>query len=228
MGTSIKLEGGTVLTLAGRRALATAVLTGVHPKVQYYIASNHDYALDPAMMSSQFSGWYTHTINGYTPVNDYTSQLLAHIPQEDAVSDLLTVGLFLEDGTLFALAKPPYAMPQGIEQNFNMLIESSGINELLDFSYIPTEVFNHEAELLNTSAVLLNLHHTLFDKVKKLFQRVEAIYKKTNSDKAELKREIQASSEQSDDALKDVQLSLLNSNAVLLDLHWKSKLKQGV
>jgi len=154
MSTAIQLTGGTIITLAGRNALRDAELTGSSPQPKYYRVSANDYPLDPVMTAADFHGWYTHEINAYVPVDDDTAQFTVRIPEDEATSDMLTVGIFLEDGTLFGLAKPDYAMPRGITQVFHILHEYDNISELLDFRYIPIEELDQIAMHLDTSVTL--------------------------------------------------------------------------
>jgi len=150
MGTSIQLNGGTVLTIAGRNALRDAELTGRSAVPKYYKVSSQDYPLDPSMAGPAFNGWRQHDIDAYVPVDPSTAQFTVQVPQAEATDDMLTVGIFLEDGTLFGIAKPPYAMPRGITQVFHILHEYDGINELLDFRYLPIEAMEQELAILDT------------------------------------------------------------------------------
>ena len=154
MSTAIQLTGGTIITLAGRNALRDAELTGSIPQPKYYRVSANDYPLDPAMTTADFHGWYTHEINAYVPVDDDTAQFTVRIPEDEATSDMLTVGIFLEDGTLFGLAKPDYAMPRGITQMFHILHAYDDISELLDFRYIPIEELDQHASTIHQAIVL--------------------------------------------------------------------------
>ena len=128
--------GQVILTLQGSYALADAQATGKSIQPKYYKVSNQDIQLDPTL--TDLNGvWKTEDISGYTPISPDTVEFLIDIPPDQATDYGRTFGLYLADGTLFAVAKPPYAFPPNLRQTFKVQITYSNINQITDFQYIP-------------------------------------------------------------------------------------------
>lgn len=128
--------GQVILTVRGSYALADAQATGKSIKPQYYKVSNQDIQLDPTL--TDISGvWKQDNISGYIPIDNDTVEFIIDIPPEQAISYGRTFGLYLTDGTLFAIAKPPYPFPPNLRQTFKVQIKYSNINQITDFQYVP-------------------------------------------------------------------------------------------
>ncbi len=128
--------GKSILTIKSSYALADASSTGKSIKPKYYKVSNQDLSLDPTL--TDISGvWKQADISGYFQVNDNTVEFLVDIPPEQAADYGKTFGLYLEDGTLFMIAKPPYPFPPQLRQTFKIQLIYQQANNLIDFQYIP-------------------------------------------------------------------------------------------
>jgi len=126
--------GQSILTVKGSYALADASQTGKSIKPKFYKVSNQDITLDPTL--TDISGvWKQADISGYFPVNDNTVEFLVDIPPEEATSYGRTFGLYLEDGTLFMIAKPPYPFPPALRQTFKIQLVYNNANNLIDFRH---------------------------------------------------------------------------------------------
>ena len=156
--------GKVILTLRGSYALADAQATGKSIKPKYYKVSNRDIQLDPTLTDLQ-GVWKQDNISGYFPIDNDTVEFVIDIPPEQAISYGKTFGLYLEDGTLFAIAKPPYPLPPNLRQTFRVQIKYSNINQITDFKYIPFYETEQSLMTLQTAAVLgdeiLSLSKTL-------------------------------------------------------------------
>jgi len=159
--------GKVILTVQGSYALADAQATGRNIKPKYYKVSNQDIPLEPTL--TDISGvWKQNNISGYTPIDNDTVEFVIDIPPEQATDYGKTFGLYLDDGTLFAIAKPPYPFPPHLRQTFRIQIRYSNINQITDFKYIPF----YETE---QSLSILDLSATFGEKILKLRQEVELL-----------------------------------------------------
>ena len=128
--------GQVILTVQGSYALADTQATGKNVQPKYYKVSNQDIQLDPTL--TDITGvWKTADISGYIPIDNDTVEFVIDIPPEQATDYGRTFGLYLADGTLFAVAKPPYPFPPALRQTFRVQVRYSNINQITDFKYIP-------------------------------------------------------------------------------------------
>ncbi|ACO04511.1 MAG TPA: hypothetical protein DEP48_03125 [Persephonella sp.] len=145
--------GQSILTVKGSYALADASQTGKSIKPKFYKVSNQDITLDPTL--TDISGvWKQADISGYFPVNDNTVEFLVDIPPEEATSYGRTFGLYLEDGTLFMIAKPPYPFPPALRQTFKIQLVYNNANNLIDFQYVPFYETEQDLSILSVSVSL--------------------------------------------------------------------------
>ena len=145
--------GQSSLTVKGSYALADASQTGKSRKPKFYKVSNQDITLDPTL--TDISGvWKQADISGYFPVNDNTVEFLVDIPPEEATSYGRTFGLYLEDGTLFMIAKPPYPFPPALRQTFKIQLVYNNANNLIDFQYVPFYETEQDLSILSVSVSL--------------------------------------------------------------------------
>jgi len=149
-------EGKTVVTLSGLKALTKASTLGKQIKPAYFKVSDQDIGdIYPGMDIKELSGvWYQANISFYVPVNDSTVQFILDIPQEKATHYGKVFGLYLEDGTLFAIAKPPYPFPPGMRQRFKVQFVWEQIDSVMNFEDIPFYEFDQDMSRLEIIATL--------------------------------------------------------------------------
>lgn len=128
--------GTSILTDAGLQALINAHAQGTKVKPKYYKVSDQNISLAPSLTDIP-NAWRTADIDGYVQVDENTVEFLIVIPTEAASKYGRTFGLFLEDGTLLLVAKPPYPFPPGLRQTFKVQLYFEKADEVLDFQYIP-------------------------------------------------------------------------------------------
>jgi len=147
--------GQSILTVRGSYALADASSTGKSIKPKFYKVSNQDIPLDPTVTTlTDLPGvWKQADISGYFPINDNTVEFLVDIPPEEATDYGKTFGLYLEDGTLFMIAKPPYPFPPSLRQTFKIQLVYNNANNLIDFQYIPMAEIDDIFPLFDTTFV---------------------------------------------------------------------------
>ncbi len=128
--------GQAILTVRGALALADATRTGRSVKPRYYKVSKNDTNLDPTL--TDLSGvWRQADISGYFPISDNTVEFVIDIAPEQAIDYGKTFGLFLDDGTLFMIAKPPYPFPPALRQTLKVQLVYQNVNNIVNFQYIP-------------------------------------------------------------------------------------------
>ena len=145
--------GQSILTVQGSYALADASSTGKSIRPKFYKVSGNDIALDPTL--TDLTGvWKQADISGYFPINNNTVEFLVDIPPEQATGYGKTFGLYLEDGTLFMIAKPPYPFPPQLRQTFKIQLVYNNVNNLVDFQYLPFYETEQDFSILAVSTYL--------------------------------------------------------------------------
>ncbi len=177
--------GQSILTVKGSYALADASSTGKSIKPKFYKVSNQDIPLDPTL--TDLTGvWKTADISGYFPINDNTVEFLVDIPPEEATSYGKTFGLYLEDGTLFMIAKPPYPFPPALRQTFKIQLVYEQANNLIDFQYLPFYETEQDLAILSVSTYLGELLQQHRNEIEMLKSWNKALSNELNTIKAKL------------------------------------------
>ena len=157
--------GQSMLTLKGSYALADASSTGKSIRPKFYKVSNQDIPLDPTL--TDLTGvWKQADISGYFPIDENTVEFLVDISPEEASSYGKTFGLYLEDGTLFMIAKPPYPFPPALRQTFKIQLVYNNVNNLVDFQYLP--FYETEQDL-----AIFDVSMTFFERLQIIRQEIE-------------------------------------------------------
>jgi len=142
--------GSAVVTAAGIRKIQEAQSTGRSIKPDRFGFSSDNLTVDPMLES--ISTWKRDTIDAYLPISDDTIEFSCVVEPDEAAAYTRLVGLYLDDGTLFAVAKPPFAMPPGLRQVVKVQIRYSAISEVMNFEYVPTDEIEQSLSVLDTSA----------------------------------------------------------------------------
>ena len=155
-------EGKTVVTLNGLKALTEASTLGKQVKPTLFKVSDQDVGdIYPGIDVDDLPGvWLTDSISAYVPVNDSTVQFILDIPADKATKFGRTFGLYLEDGTLFAVAKPPYPFPPLMRQRFKIQFVWEQIESVMNFEDIPFYEFDQDMTQLD---VVSTISLALFD-----------------------------------------------------------------
>ena len=177
--------GQSILTVKGSYALADASQTGKPIKPKYYKVSNQDIDLNPTL--TDLTGvWKQADISGYFPINNNTVEFLVDIPPEEATQYGKTFGLYLEDGTLFMIAKPPYPFPPALRQTFKIQLVYNNANNLIDFQYLPFYETEQDLAILSVSTYLGELLQRHRDEIEMLKSWNKALSDELNVIKANL------------------------------------------
>ncbi len=172
-------EGKTVVTLKGLKALTEASSVGRRVKPVYFKVSDQDIGdIYPGIgIEDLGSVWYQENISGYIPVNDSTVQFILDIPKESATKYGKVFGLYFEDGTLFAVAKPPYYFPPLMRQRLKVQFVWQQIEAVMDFSDIPFYEFDQDVTHLDAVSTIalaifdIQEHLTLLEQFKADYYR---------------------------------------------------------
>jgi len=221
--------GSSIITADGINALSNASASGTSVKPKYFKFSNKDLVLDPNLSASDINGWRTQDINLYQKVDSKTVEFVCDVIPTEASDYTRVCGLYLEDGTLFMVAKPPYPFPPSLRQTFKIQMVYENVSDLLDFKYLPFSETEQDLSLLNTNTQLGLFAYEAKEKIEKLKQRADAIYKLEVGDKNELESSIDRVESELKNEIErvenDTHLDVLNSNATLGNLIFKTREK---
>ena len=149
--------GQLILTSAGREALANATRNGKSIKPKTFRVSSHNVNLDNIETTpDQINWWISKDISGYQMVDDDTVEFLTIVEPDEAKDYMLTIGLFLEDGTMFALGKQAYGglIPRVRQIGRPRLRYANAAKGLLDFKYLPFSETEQSLASLDTAITL--------------------------------------------------------------------------
>ena len=209
-------EGKTVVTENGLKALIEASSVGKQIKPAYFKVSEQDVGdIYPGINIEDLPAvWYQAPISAYVPVNSSTVQFILDIPQDKATKYGKTFGLYLEDGTLFAVAKPPYPFPPLMRQRFRVQFVWEQIDSVMNFEDIPFYEFDQDVVHLDAvSAISLAVfdiqeHLTVLEQFKADYYR----FKGSTSEKLQNLEERISSNEIK---LQNHELAILDMSASL-------------
>jgi len=145
--------GKSLVTADGINALANANASGTNIKPKYFKFSTQDLALDPNLSAEDIVGWRTQNINLYQKVDSKTVEFVCDVIPTEATDYTRVCGLYLDDGTLFMVAKPPYPFPPALRQTFKIQMVHENITGLMDFKYVAFSQTEQDLSLLNATAV---------------------------------------------------------------------------
>lgn len=130
--------GMCILTLAGLAAYQSASATGSSVQPVTYKMSNleYDLAVQGPALQDLAGVWRDAPISGYFTVDADTVEFLLDVPPDEADDYGRTVGLYLADGTLFLLARPPHPLPPMFHQRFKVQLRYNNAVALTDFQYL--------------------------------------------------------------------------------------------
>ena len=146
--------GQSIITADGINALVNAAASGTSVKPKYFVFSHQDLVLDPNLSAGDIHGWRTQDITLYQVLDGGTVEFVCDVPPTEATNYTRVCGLYLEDGTLFMVAKPPFPFPPQLRQTFKIQMVYENATELLDFKYVPFSEEEQSLSILDTSISL--------------------------------------------------------------------------
>ena len=140
------MNGKSIITGLGLKALRDASLHNREVMPKYFKFSSNDIELDTKIESEDIDGWIKQDINLYQVLDDNTVEFICDVEPTKATSYAVVCGLYLEDGTLFMVAKPPYPFPPQARQTLKIQFVFQNALNVLDFKYLP---FSEEEQSLS-------------------------------------------------------------------------------
>jgi len=129
--------GKSLITIAGKAALANASSNGRSIKPKYFKFSNQDLEINENLNKNDIQGFIQKDISLYRTFDANTVEFTCDVTPDEADDYTRLAGLYLEDGTLFMVAEPPYAFPPELRQTFKIQIVYQNATGLFDFQYLP-------------------------------------------------------------------------------------------
>ena len=206
--------GQSVITANGIKALMDASAFGRLIKPKYFKFSDVDYILDPTI--TDISGWIQKDITLYNTINENTIEFVCDVAPEEALKYTKTAGLYLEDGTLFMMAKPPFAFPPMLRQTFKIQLVYQNSDSLIDFSYLPFYETEQDLAILENSASLGELALKTSEDIGML-QIAKVDCYKFKGETNERLSSLEVMTNENEVKISDLELSLLENNANLGD-----------
>ena len=145
--------GSSILTDLGLNALTNATISNPI-NIATFAVSNETITLDPTLTT--FNGWITKNLTGLILVNNNTIELTCIVEPQESIDTANTVGIFLNDGTLFALSQPSSPIPPSMRQVIKTQIVFQNLGQIVNFNYIPWSVEDENLIILNNQASLIN------------------------------------------------------------------------
>lgn len=142
--------GQSIITADGINALVQATVSGKQIQPKYFRFSEQDLILDPNLKAKDITAWKTQNINLYSVIDNNTLEFTCDIEPTAATKYTRSCGLYLEDNTLFLVAKPPFAFPPMLRQTFKIQMSYQNATGLVDFKYIPFSQTEQDLSLLNS------------------------------------------------------------------------------
>jgi len=136
------MNGQTIITAVGLNLLAN----GQEIKPKKFKFSDEEVELSESL--TDLNGWIYKDIDNISILNNNTIEFVCDVLPTDATNFTKIAGIFLDDGSLFAVAKPPFAIPPSIRQTFKIQIVYQNISENINIEYISTdEIEQHASDI---------------------------------------------------------------------------------
>jgi len=211
----IDVIGGVILVDDGRNALAQAQATGKKIQPKFYRQSEQDLVLDPALSASDIVGWRAHDIDLVGVENNSTVAFRMDCPIEEATNYTRLLGIYLEDGTLYAVAKPAYALPPSVRQVFIPKVAVNQQIKYMNFNYLPVDVADRQ---LQQASAVARLGVMIIESKKKMtdfFSMLHALSKKLSSVELRLDRRVDITKELLKKEVHETKLTMMGNTARL-------------
>jgi len=217
--------GQSIITSNGIKALMDASAVGKLIKPKYFKFSDKDYTLDPTI--EDISSWIQKNITLYNTINENTIEFVCDVAPEEAAKYTKTAGLYLDDGTLFMLAKPPFPFPPMLRQTFKIQLVYQNAENLIDFKYLPFYETEQDLAILENSTSIGELALKTSEDIGML-QIAKADYYKFKGETNERLSSLETRASESEIRISEIELSLLESNANLGNEILKNAKKIGL
>ncbi len=143
------ISGTTIITNAGLQAIQNAITNNTQLNFATFQVTS--YPLTPNMnMTTIPNYWYSNNINSIIPIDPITIQIIIDVPLTESTSYFSTAGIFLEDGTLFAIIQPSNPIPPKTRQVANIQLQFTNAQSICNFNYLPWSQQEQYLSITNT------------------------------------------------------------------------------
>ncbi len=143
--------GNAFITDTGKGLLAYALAGGELVLPKYYKFSSDYYTARADMTSADIPvAWKTQDIDLYQMIDANTVEFVMTTEALDADFQVATISIYLEDGTLFAVANPSHPIAGGQKQIAKVQLSYAEIGQLVNFQYVPYSKTDSDLALLDT------------------------------------------------------------------------------
>lgn len=143
--------GAAVVTADGINAIVQANATGGDIKPKYFRFSSQDLTVDPMLSAADIDGWRTQDISQYRQIDNDAIEFTCDVLPTEATEYTRFCGLYLEDGTLYAVAKPPFAYPPQMRQTLKIPIAYQNLSAVMNFQYLSNDETEQYGAILSNS-----------------------------------------------------------------------------
>jgi len=154
---SVQAVGEIMLTNDGINAILRAKASKTTIKVTHYKQIETEVAFDPRLKAKDINGWREHTLDRPSIVNNDVVAYVIDCPIDEATHFTRTIALFMENGLLYALSKPPFPIPPSVRQRFSVKVGFSNIAKIMSFNYVNSEEEDRAFRELSHTALMGSL-----------------------------------------------------------------------
>ena len=149
----MSIVGGSMVTTEGLSRMIEEG-TGIVPK--YFKFSSQDTELRANLTATDIDGWIQRDITAYEQIDEQTIEFVCDVLPGDAVQDTRLCGMYLDDGTLFMIAKPVHTFPPDLRQTFRVQLVYENASDILDFQYLDLSNSDIRIQAVETTVALLD------------------------------------------------------------------------
>lgn len=143
----------TLLTNSGINALINAHNSGVLAKPKTFAFSNQVITPAAELVVADITPWITKDISMVSMVQNSNIEFTCTVSPDEAVEEVKTIAIYLEDGTLFSVSAIN-GIGSGLKQTVKVQIDYENVDGLMDFVYVPTDYYDLQLSILDTSVSL--------------------------------------------------------------------------
>ncbi len=204
----MSIVGGSMVTTEG---LSRMVEDGVSIVPRYFKFSSQDINLSANLTAADIDGWIQKNIVEYIKVDEQTIEFVCDVLPGDAIQTTNLCGMYLEDGTLFMVAKPVHEFPSDLRQTFRIQLVYENAEDILNFTYLDLSDTDIRFQAVESSITLLD--QTVNTRIDNVISNHE-----TDRDAALLRIDALENGDTSVDARIDTLESTFNSTQAAQDI----------
>ncbi len=149
----MSIVGGSMVTTEG---LSRMIEDGVSIVPKYFKFSSQDINLNANLTAADVDGWIQKNIVEYIKVDEQTIEFVCDVLPGDAIQTTNLCGMYLEDGTLFMVAKPVHEFPSDLRQTFRIQLVYENAEDILNFTYLDLTDTDIRFQAVESSVTLLD------------------------------------------------------------------------